>query len=209
MTHGSGGEGSRQRDLTFLQQVDKDGNRIGANVSGQTKGNLMTVSYFDTLAVILEAGETGADYVKFSRAMKAHTRSLVSEGFVAGYVLEDGEIAGAALNEANVVVCVTETGGNYVELLTEAGLLTSAPKPKTKRKTARKSKTTRSVPTPEESLSVPAVAPKGSKVRRVSGGSQDQAQVVKITQEDRVQALEAQLGALMDIIEGNLITAEA
>ena len=158
----------------------------------------MTVSYFDTLAIIHEAGETGADYVKFSRAMKAHTRSLVSEGFVAGYVLEDGEWAGAALNEPNVVVGVTETGGNYVEMLTELGLLASAPKPKTKRKTASKSKTTRSVPTPEESLSVPAVAPKGSKVRRVAGGNQDQAQVVKITQEDRMQMLESMMASMMD-----------
>lgn len=169
----------------------------------------MTVSYFETLSIIHEAGTLGADYVKFSRAMKAHTRSLVAEGLVSPQVQEDEVWFIASLNSPNVVVELSEAGTNYVEMLTEAGLLAPAPKRKTKRKTASKSKTTRSVPTPEESLSVPAVAPEGSKVRRVSGGNQDQAQVVKFTQEDRMQALEAQIGALMDIIEGNLITAEA
>jgi len=189
------------------------------------------ITYLDTLSIISDAGDAGADYVKFSRAMKAHSRSLIAEGIVAsfgfsqefeyteideyidGWVLIEGsdfEWRPCSLDTKGAVLCVIETGANYVELLTKSGLLSSPVK--NKRKTPSKPKATQSVPTPEESVlpeSVPAVAPEGKKVRRVAGGKQDQAVIVKISSEDRMKALEAQLGALMDIIEGNLITDKA
>lgn len=161
------------------------------------------IGYFETLAIVEASGSEGVAYASFSRAMKAHARSLYAEGIVAGFVGDDH----ASLDTEGVVICTTGQGSTYVEMLTELGLLTAPVK--AKRKTASKPKATQSVPTPIESVSVsvPMVAPKGSKVRRVAGGAQDHAQVVKITQEDRMKALEAQLGALMDIIEGNLIIA--
>lgn len=159
------------------------------------------IGYLETIAIIEASGSQGVAYSTFTRAMKAHARSLYAEGIVAGFVGDDH----ATLDTEGVVICSTTQGSTYVEMLTELGLIVAPVKAKAK--TASKPKATQSVPTPIESVSVPAVAPKGSKVRRVAGGSQDQAQVVKITQEDRMQALEAQLGALMDIIEGNLILA--
>lgn len=161
------------------------------------------IGYLETLAIIENSGSEGVAYASFTRAMKAHARSLYAEGIVAGFVGDDH----ASLDTEGVVICSTAQGSTYVEMLTELGLIVAPVKAKAK--TARKSKTTRSVPTPIESveLSVPATAPKGSKVRRVAGGSQDQAQVVKITQEDRMQAqegrmqaLEAQLGQLIAIM---------
>lgn len=154
------------------------------------------IGYLETLAIIENSGSEGVAYASFTRAMKAHARSLYAEGIVAGFVGDDH----ASLDTEGVVICTTKQGSTYVEMLTELGLIVAPVKAKAK--TTRKPKATQSVPTPIESvaISVPAVAPKGSKVRRVAGGAQDQAQVVKITQEDRMQALEAQLGQLISIM---------
>lgn len=154
------------------------------------------IGYLETLAIIENSGSEGVAYASFTRAMKAHARSLYAEGIVAGFVGDDH----ASLDTEGVVICTTKQGSTYVEMLTELGLIVAPVKAKAK--TTRKPKATQSVPTPIESvaISVPATAPKGSKVRRVAGGSQDQAQVVKITQEDRMQALEAQLGQLISIM---------
>ncbi len=154
------------------------------------------IGYLETIAIIEASGSQGVAYSSFTRAMKAHARSLYAEGIVAGFVGEDH----ASLDSEGVMICTTKQGSTYVEMLTDLGLIVAPVKAKAK--TTRKPKATQSVPTPIESvaISVPAVAPKGSKVRRVAGGAQDHAQVVKITQEDRMQALEAQLGQLINIM---------
>lgn len=160
------------------------------------------IGYFETLAIVEASGVEGLEYSKVSRGMKAHIRSLIAEGIVASYV---GDGSGS-LDTEGAMVCTTQVGANYVEMLTDLGLL--AVPVKAKAKTTRKPKAVQSVPTPVESvISLPAVAPEGKKIHRVAGNKADQAVVVSITQEDRMKVVEAQLSALMDIIESNLILA--
>ena len=131
----------------------------------------MTVSYLDTVAAI-EAAEArgGLTYGEITRAMRVHVRSLAAEGHVAAYT---GDDEGTELNNPEGVIWFTETGGNYVAMLREAGVLGEPlpeRKPRAKRTKTRRRKTTKAktVPTPTESIVTP-VLPKGSKARRVPG----------------------------------------
>ena len=161
----------------------------------------MTVSYLDTVAAI-EAAEArgGLTYGEITRAMRVHVRSLAAEGHVAAYT---GDDEGTELNNPEGVIWFTETGGNYVAMLREAGVLGEPlpeRKPKAKRTKTRRRKTTKktTVPTPTESIETP-VLPKGSKARRIPGNQHGDTlhTVTEVTDADRVEALERKVSALM------------
>lgn len=151
-----------------------------------------TITYLDTISLVRDAGSDGLEYASMSRGMKAHVRSLLAEGVVAGFDPETD--LPVRLDMPSTVICLDQNS-TYVEMLTEAGLLTpwvSEPTVKPKR--------SRSVPTPEESVvPVPSVAPQGSKKRFVPGGKQDHPVIVTVSADDRMSALEAQLAALVDM----------
>jgi hypothetical protein len=172
----------------------------------------MSMTYLDTLGVIVAAGTDGVAYATMTRAMKVHTRSLHTEGVVASY---SGDEA-ASLDTEGAVICLTESGYATVELYAEAGLLqpfevlleqgSAKPKPKPKpkrRTTARRRKTTRvttrkTVPTPTESVEpepTNPIKPEGA-IRRVPGGQIDHWQKAPV-QDDRLESLERKVSALM------------
>ena len=98
----------------------------------------MTVSYLDTVASVEAASTQGLAYAKLTRAMKVHVRSLVTEGHAAAFI-GDEEVS---LNQPKAVVCITDQGVAYLELLRSSGLLAEqvdepkAPKKRTKSKTS-------------------------------------------------------------------------
>ena len=156
----------------------------------------MTVTYLETIQIVNSAGMKGVEYSKMSRAMKVHTRSLLTEGVVACFIGDEQ----VSLDTPKGVICLTNS--DYVQLLVDAGLVVIEDEPKKprKHKSTLWGPSTRTVPTPEESVTpIPTVAPEGSKVRFVPGGAVDHPVVVKITQEDRMSALEAQMSKLIEI----------
>ena len=166
----------------------------------------MTVSYLDTVAAI-EAAEVrgGLTYGEITRAKRIHVRSLVAEGLVAAYTGDDGV---TELYDPEGVIWFTESGGSYVAMLREAGVLgeplpeskPKAKRTKTRRRKTTKVKTTKTVPTPAESVESP-VLPKGVTARRVPGNHiGDQLLVTSVTEDDRVAALERKVSALMAVL---------
>lgn len=163
----------------------------------------MTVSYLDTMAEIVAAGEAGLPYGKFTRAMRRHALSMAADGIIAAY-LPSGETV--SFDTEGCVVCLTADGMSTVDMYAEAGLVQpreallehgpTGPKAKParrRRKATRTAKkvTSRTVPTALGSVSSPVV-PKGQKaVKRVPGGSVDTLVTVPVTTDDRVAALEA------------------
>ena len=164
----------------------------------------MTVSYLDTVAAI-EAAEArgGLTYGEITRAMRVHVRSLAAEGHVAAYL---GDDEGTELNNPSGVIWFTETGGNYVSMLREAGVLGEPlpeRKPRAKRTKTRRRKTTvtkktTTVPTPAESVEPTNPLKPSNAVRRVAGNTVDQWQKTPVVSEDdRFEALERKVSALM------------
>lgn len=166
----------------------------------------MTVSYLDTLGVIVAAGTEGVAYATLSRAMKVHTRSLHTEGVVAAYVGDEA----SSLDGEGAVICLTDSGYTTVLMYSEAGLLQpyetlieqGSPKPrarKTRRKTTSRKSTSRKVPSPSESVEPTNPLKPENAIRRVAGNTVDQWQKATPSQSDaeRIESLERKVSALV------------
>lgn len=123
----------------------------------------MSVSYLDTLALVVASGTDGLSYSGITKAMRVHVRSMVSEGICAGFVGDDV----VTLDTDGAVVCLTTHGEAYASMFTEAGLI-APDQAKPKRKRQPKATSTRTVPSAIESVTSP-VLPKGTTARRVPG----------------------------------------
>ena len=176
----------------------------------------MTVSYLDTVASVEAASTQGLAYAKLTRAMKVHVRSLVTEGHAAAFI-GDEEVS---LNQPKAVVCITDKGEAYVELLRSSGLLaeqvvSAKPKKRTKSKTStakrsakpkrRNNPVTVSKRRPSSPKTVESpVLPEGEKARRVPGNAFGDQLVIPTPSEmdskRKIEDLERKVSALMAVL---------
>lgn len=166
----------------------------------------MSMTYLDTLAVVVGSGEEGVSYAGLSRAMKVHVRSLHTEGVVAAFVGDEV----VSLDTAKAVICLTSNGASYADLLAESGLIQTRDElvaqgvAKPRKRTTRRRKTSsrkHTVPTPSESVASP-VNPEGRRMvpGNALGDQMAPVPVASSPEDDRIAALERKISALMAVI---------
>lgn len=167
-------------------------------------------TYLDTIFAVNAASIEGLTYAGLTRAQKVHVRSLVSDRYVAAFVGDDQ----VTLDTEGAVVCITEEGRGYVQVLEDAGLVAEPqavkPEVKPRKKVAKPSSKKTSAPkSPRPSLyskpstkTIPPAEPQSpNRTLWVAGGSQDTRTVKTMTAAEllaeRMEALEQALAAVL------------
>lgn len=153
-------------------------------------------TYLDTIFAVNAASIEGLTYAGLTRAQKVHVRSLVSDRYVAAFVGDDQ----VTLDTEGAVVCITEEGRGYVQVLEDAGLVAvpQAVKPVAKKPAAKPRK---KASKPSVKTIPPAEPQSPERTLWVAGGSQDTRTVKTMTSAElmaeRLQALEQALAAVL------------